>query len=200
MFIYRQAGGRGDDMQLLICLMGYQCSGIKNIENYLITEYGLEKYKSFTTRKRYPKEDPQAYHFVNHDSLLKSEKDFIAIRNIENKLYGKLIDDLPENISVCIVDYLGYRDLSKHIETLPIFVERPLCDRFDVCEYRGITNKEDFLFRDKLDSYQFDLVHEDEDVSRITFGDFSDTLIAIDDIIFPYIKNIELSNKKKKTP
>ena len=42
-------------MKLVICLMGYQCSGIYKIKDYLVDRYGVKEYKGYTTRKKHPK-------------------------------------------------------------------------------------------------------------------------------------------------
>ena len=79
-------------MKIVICLMGYQGSGIYKIEQYLIEAYGVKRFRGYTTRRRKFLEDTSEYNFVEVFEMIELEKnsDLIGLRKYNNNLYVKL--------------------------------------------------------------------------------------------------------------
>ena len=154
-------------MKLVICLMGYQCSGVYVIENYLMEAYGIKKYKGYTTRKRRKAEEHDLYHFVDLDTMMELDNQLSTLREYKGDFFARKLSDIPKGISVCVIDYLGYLELKEKVFTLPIFLERALKNRYIYCEMKQAIEHNEFIRRDLHDKIQFDVLHSDDDVIKI---------------------------------
>jgi hypothetical protein len=178
-------------MQLVICLMGLQCSGIYLMENYLVEAYGVKRYKGYTTRKRKKHEEGNTYNFLNVDQMIDEDYALLAWREYKGDFYARKLQDIPEGISVCVIDYNGYLELKDKVNTLPIYINRGIKYRFKNCNSQWDIGYNEFLQRDFVDRVQFDLLVYDKEVIKINHEGINNVFLIIDDIIFPYLKEID---------
>lgn len=183
-------------MKLVICLMGYQCSGIYKMKDYLIDRYGVKRFKGYTTRKKRTKENPENYNFVSMPKMIRlgDKSDLVGLRVFNQDIYVKRTSDIPEGFSVCVIDYNGYLELSRKVDTLPIFLHRDLRHRFRDCKKVTLRNQLDFMARDHYDEIQFSLAERDEDLIHIPYTGLVSTYLAMDGIMQDYIEDLNKFN------
>jgi len=176
--------------------MGYQCSGIYKIKDYLVDRYGVKEYKGYTTRKKHPKETSNSYHFVSVPKMIElgDKNDIIGLRVFNDHMYVKRTSDIPLGISVCVIDYNGYLELKEHVETLPIFLRRDLRHRYRDCKKITLKKHLDFLDRDHFDNIQFGLAEADKELTHIPYTGLISTYLAIDGIMEDYLDDLNKHN------
>lgn len=178
-------------MRLLFCVMGDVCNGKYEIYQYLIDAYKFHPYKTYTTKK-IPKK-PKFDTFINMDrgKMLLKEKlgEIISLKHIRGEHYGKLITDLKDGFSVCITDYLGYLELSKHFNTIPILIKSSRLRRFNLedCDVKAPT---EFLAYENLNKLQYQYALEDGNITVLEPTDMIDLKIQIDKILEIYLDDI----------
>jgi len=187
-------------MKIVICLMGYQGSGIYKIEQYLIEAYGVKRFRGYTTRRRKFLEDTSEYNFVEVFEMIELEKnsDLIGLRKYNNNLYVKRVSEIPKGISVCAIDYNGYLELSKKVKTIPIFLDRKSKYRYKYVKSIMPVNPTDFLERDYYDDLQFSRMKDDSNVLKLRYEGNVTTKLKIDNIMFPLLKYIKQQDKTIK--
>lgn len=183
-------------MKKVICLMGNQCSGMYVIEKYLVEAYSIFKFKGYTTRSKKSNETDDNYHFITLDEMLNLDqrKKLLSIREYNGEYYGKNIDDIHEGISVCVIDYDGYLELSTKVETIPVFIERYFRHRYVACNIEDVIRPYEFIQRDESDSEQFLRLKNDKNITIIRYKGLNNTKLSIDSIVEPLIDDIKMYN------
>lgn len=187
-------------MKIVICLMGYQGSGIYKIEQYLIEAYGVNRYKGYTTRRRKFLEDTSEYNFVDVFDMIELEKesDLIGIRKYNDSLYVKRVSEIPDGISVCVIDYNGYLELKGKVKTIPIFLDRKSKYRYRFVKTVMPVNPTDFLERDYYDDIQFAELKKDSSILKLRYEGNVTTKLKIDNIMFPLLNYLDNRNTDAK--
>lgn len=180
-------------MKIVICLMGYQGSGIYKIEQYLIEAYGVKRFRGYTTRRRKFLENTTEYNFVDVFEMIELEKnsDLIGIRKYNNNLYVKRVSEIPDGISVCVIDYNGYQELKNRVKTIPIFLDRKSKYRYRYVKSIMPVNPTDFLERDYYDDIQFSQMKKDSSILKLRYEGNVTTKLKVDNIMFPLLRYLE---------
>ena len=180
-------------MKMVICLMGYLCNGKYELFKYLVEAYNLSPYKSYTTRKRRLTDQFNLFKYVSINEFIKyeGEDDLIAERHFKGYHYGKRLSQIPEGISVCVIDYNGYKALSKHVDTLGILINRKKMSRYqDVYDCRKLEPGE-FLEYEMENIEQYQDIKTNDMLIRIDYENWTDIKLEIDDIMSIYIDDIK---------
>ena len=125
---------------------------------------------------------------------IEQKKELIGFREHIGNMYGRKKTELPKGISVCVTDYTAYKEHSKYVDTIPIFINRHIKFRFEKCSIVGKINQEQFLDRDKFDLKQFHKIKADKDVIKIRHNGELGMKLQLDEIMFPYFKRIKKTN------
>ncbi len=178
-------------MRLLFCVMGDVCNGKYEIYQYLIDAYKFHPYKTFTTKKLPKKQKFDTFTYMDRGEMLLKERlgDIICLKRIRGEHYGKLITALQDGFSVCIIDYLGYLELSKNFNTVPIMIKRSRLRRFTL-EDCDVKAPSDFMAYENLNKKQYEFAVEDGNITVVEPTDMVDLKIAVDKILELYLDDI----------
>ena len=178
-------------MRLLFCVMGDVCNGKYEIYQYLIDAYKFHPYKTYTTKKLPRKQKFDTFSYMDRGKMLLKERlgEIISLKQIRGEHYGKLISSLNDGFSVCITDYLGYLELSKIFNTVPILIRRSRLKRYNLedCDVKVQT---EFLAYENLNKKQYEYALEDGNVILLEPLDMVDLKLQIDRILEIYIDDI----------
>lgn len=178
-------------MRLLFCIMGDVCNGKYEIYQYLVDAYEFHPYKSITTKKpkRHPKFD--TFEYLSLGKMLLQEKlgEIICLKQIRGYHFGKKVSSLSNGFSVCIIDYMGYLELSKVFNTVPILIRRSRLKRFKLedCDIKVPT---EFLAYENLNKKQYQFALEDGNVTILEPRDMVDLKLQIDKKLEVYLDDI----------
>jgi hypothetical protein len=171
--------------------MGDVCNGKYEIYQYLVDAYKFHPYKSVTTKhiKKHPKFD--TFEYLDLEEMIEQEMsgEIISLKQIRGFHFGKKISTLPNGFSVCIVDYLGYLELAKIFNTVPILIKRSRLKRFGLkdCDIKIPT---EFLAYENLNKKQYNYALKDGNVTLIEAGDMVDLKVRIDKTLEIYIDDL----------
>ena len=172
--------------------MGYLCNGKYELYEYLVEAYRLSPYKSYTTRKRRISDHFSLFKYVSINEFIKYEgqDDLIATREFRGYHYGKRLSEIPDGISVCVIDYEGYKTLSKYVDTLGVFIRRKQQNRYqDVGDCKRL-DPENFLEYETENMIQYQNIDDEEMLIRIDYQNWTDIKLEIDDIMELYLDDI----------
>ena len=175
--------------------MGYLCNGKYEVYQYLRDVYQLKPYKSYTTRKITKYDTFDIFQYVPKHEIFKFKKylDMVALREEKNVIYGKRISDIPEGLSVCVIDYQGYIELSRYVETVGILIVRDRLYRFEDENCPEMKPNEFMEYEQRLRE-QYDIAWQNKQVKKVVNQSWEQLKIKIDDVIFEYIPQIEKEN------
>ena len=179
-------------MRLLFCIMGDVCNGKYEIYQYLIDAYKFHPYKSVTTKKLTKKKTKfDTFEYLELGKMLLQEKlgEVICLKNIRGHHFGKMISSLKDGFSVCIIDYIGYLELSKVFNTVPILIRRSRLKRFTLedCDVKAPT---EFLAYENLNRKQYEFALEDGNVMVLEPEDMVDLKLQVDKLLELYLDDI----------
>ena len=178
-------------MRLLFCIMGDVCNGKYEIFQYLVDAYKFHPYKSVTTKivKKKPKFDTCEYLPIGKMLLQENLGEIIALKQIRGFHFGMRKSSIPDGFSVCIVDYMGYLELSKVFNTVPILIRRSRLKRFTLQDC-DVKNPMEFLAYENLNKKQYEFALEDGNVTILEPRDMIDLKIQIDKVLEIYLDDI----------
>ena len=178
-------------MRLLFCVMGDVCNGKYEIYQYLIDAYKFHPYKTCTTKKLPRKQKFDTFTYMDRGRMLLKEKlgEVICLKQIKGEHYGKLISNLKDGFSVCIIDYLGYLELSKIFNTVPILIKRSRLKRYTLedCDVKVPT---DFLAYENLNRKQYEFALDDGNLILLEPTDIVDLKLQVDKVLELYLEDI----------
>ena len=178
-------------MRLLFCIMGDVCNGKYEIYQYLMDAYKFHPYKSITTRKLKKKNKFNAFEYLEVGKMLLQEKlgEVICLKTIRGNHFGKMKSHLQDGFSVCIIDYIGYLELSDVFNTVPILIKRSRLKRFTL-EDCDVKRPIDFLAYENLNKKQYEFALEDGNVIVLEPTDMVDLKLQVDKILDLYLDDI----------
>lgn len=178
-------------MRLLFCIMGDVCNGKYELYQYLIDAYKFHPYKSVTTKKLPKKSKFETFTYMDRGRMLLKEKlgEVICLKQIRGHHFGKLISSLDDGFSVCIIDYMGYLELSKHFNTVPIMIRRSRLKRYTLedCDVKAPT---EFLAYENLNKKQYDFALDDGNIMILEPKDMIDLKLQMDKMLEIYLEDI----------
>lgn len=178
-------------MRLLFCIMGDVCNGKYEIYQYLVDAYDFHPYKSITTKKskKHPKFDTFEYESLGKMMLQEKFGEIICLKKIRGYHFGKRISSLSNGFSVCIIDYLGYLELSNIFNTVPILIRRSRLDRFSL-EDCDIKTPTEFLAYENLNKKQYEFALKDGNIMVLNPTSMVDLKLQIDKMLEIYLDDI----------
>lgn len=178
-------------MRLLFCIMGDVCNGKYEIYQYLVDAYKFHPYKTVTTKPLKKKAKFDTFKEMEFGKMLLHEKlgNIACVKQIRGHHFGKQISDLKDGFSVCIIDYIGYLELSEKFNTVPILIKRSRLKRFTLqdCDIKAPT---EFLAYENLNRKQYEFALEDGNVIILEPQDMIDLKIEVDKILELYLDDI----------
>ena len=181
-------------MRLLFCVMGDICNGKYEIYQYLVDAYGFHPYKTMTTKKiSKPKFDTFKYITLNKMLELERKGDILGLKQIRGHHYGKRVSDIPSGFSVCIIDYLGYLELSKRFNTVPILIQRSRLKRFTL-EDCDVNHPTEFLAYENLNRKQYEFALEDGNIKVFKPKNMVDLKLQVDKMLEIYLDDIAIDS------
>lgn len=178
-------------MRLLFCVMGDICNGKYEIYQYLIDAYKFHPYKTTTTKKLTGKEKFDTFDHMQLEDMLVKEKygEIICLKQIRGHHFGKELDKLKDGFSVCIIDYIGYLELSKVFNTVPILIQKSRLKRFNL-EDCDVKHPSDFIAYENLNKKQYEFALEDNNVTVLKPKSMIELKIEIDNLLELYLDDI----------
>ena len=171
--------------------MGDICNGKYEIYQYLIDAYKFHPYKTLTTKKtkKKPKFDTFEYETITRMLVHERVGDIICLQKIRGHHFGKRISTLPDGFSVCIIDYIGYLELSKVFNTIPILIQTSRLKRYTLedCDVKTPT---EFLAYENLNRKQYEFALEDGNVIVLKPRSMVDLKLQVDKLLEIYIDDI----------
>jgi hypothetical protein len=171
--------------------MGDVCNGKYEIYQYLVDAYKFHPYKSVTTKNNKIKTKFDAFEYLDLNEMLQQEKlgEIICLKQIRGYHFGKKISSLPNGFSTCIIDYMGYLELSKIFNTVPILINRSRLKRFNLedCNVKAPT---EFLAYENLNRKQYEFALNDGNVTVLKPRNMIDLKLQIDKVLEIYLDDI----------
>jgi guanylate kinase len=190
-------GKKGGFMRLLFCVMGDICNGKYEIYQYLVDNYGFHPYRTLTTKKeKNSKFDTFEYVTLQKMLVLERTGDIIGMKRIRGHHFGKRLSAIPDGFSVCIIDYLGYLELSSHFNTVPILIQRSRLNRFKL-EDCDVHHPTEFLAYENLNKKQYEFALEDGNIKVLKPKTMIDLKLKIDEMLEIYLDDIAVDSDFK---